>query len=153
MKLVIQKVKQARVEVEHKVAGSIGIGYMILVGMEVGDSVLDIEKASEKVSKLRIFEDEEGKMNLDIHKVKGSILSISQFTLAADTRKGNRPSFTSAMAADEADNLYELFNESLRKKGLVVETGIFQTHMNVIIDNDGPVTIVMVFKDGKVITV
>lgn len=153
MKLVIQKVKQARVEVEHKVAGSIGTGYMILVGMEVGDTVLDIEKASEKVSKLRIFEDEEGKMNLDIHEVKGSILSISQFTLAADTRKGNRPSFTSAMAADEADNLYELFNESLRKKGLVVETGIFQTHMNVIIDNDGPVTIVMVFKDGKVITV
>ena len=152
MKLVIQKSKKAHVEVDNKIVGAIDSGYVIFVGIEVGDTVQDVIKAADKVSKLRIFEDEEGKMNLDIHDKKGSILSISQFTLSADTRKGNRPSFISAMAADEAEDLYQKFNSKLRSKGLIVETGIFQTHMNVVLDNDGPVTIIMMLKDGKVIT-
>ncbi len=153
MKLVIQKVKEARVEVENEVVGSIGTGFMILVGIEVDDTLEDVEKAAKKVSGLRIFDDLDGKMNLDIHEASGSVLSISQFTLSADMRKGNRPSFISAMPAVEADALYESFNESLRECGLHVESGIFQTHMNVILNNDGPVTVIMVVKDGRVITV
>lgn len=151
MKLVIQKVKEARVEVDDKIVGQIDHGFMILVGIEDGDTEADIFKAADKVSKLRIFEDEEGKMNRDIHDVSGSILSISQFTLSADMRKGNRPSFISAMNAQDADVLYNLFNESLRSKDIRVETGIFQTHMNVILNNDGPVSVIMLLKDGKVL--
>lgn len=151
MKLVIQRVKSARVEVEGTVSGSIQQGYMILVGIEEGDAEKDVVKAADKVSGLRVFDDAEGKMNLDISSVNGSILSVSQFTLSADVRKGNRPSFITAMGAQDADALYQRFNDELRAKGLVVETGVFQTHMNVFIDNDGPVTIIMTLKDGKVL--
>lgn len=151
MKLVIQRVKSARVEVEGTVSGSIKQGYMILVGIEEGDTEKDVVKAADKVSGLRVFDDAEGKMNLDISSVNGSILSVSQFTLSADVRKGNRPSFITAMGAQDADALYQRFNDELRAKGLVVETGVFQTHMNVFIDNDGPVTIIMTLKDGKVL--
>lgn len=151
MKLVIQRVKSARVEVEGTVSGSIKQGYMILVGIEEGDAEKDVVKAADKVSGLRVFDDAEGKMNLDISSVNGSILSVSQFTLSADVRKGNRPSFITAMGAQDADALYQRFNDELRAKGLVVETGVFQTHMNVFIDNDGPVTIIMTLKDGKVL--
>lgn len=151
MKLVIQRVKSARVEVEGTVSGSIQQGYMILVGIEEGDAEKDVVKAADKVSGLRVFDDTEGKMNLDISSVNGSILSVSQFTLSADVRKGNRPSFITAMGAQDADALYQRFNDELRAKGLVVETGVFQTHMNVFIDNDGPVTIIMTLKDGKVL--
>ena len=151
MKVVIQKVKEAKVVVEDKIVGSIDHGFVLLVGIETTDTLQDIEKAADKISKIRLFDDEDGKINLSIQDVKGSILSISQFTLAADIRKGNRPSFIGAMAQYKAQEYYELFNEALRKEGIDVQTGVFQTQMNVILDNDGPVSIVMEVKDGKVL--
>lgn len=151
MKLVIQKVCDAHVIVDQKTVGAIGHGYMILVGIEAEDTLVDVKKAADKVASLRIFEDEDGKMNLSIHDVSGQILSISQFTLCADVRKGNRPSFTKAMSAQEADHLYEAFNTELRNHKIHVESGIFQTHMNVVLNNDGPISIIMAIKDGKVL--
>ncbi len=151
MKIVIQKVKNAKVVVESQIEGEIALGYCLLVGIENGDTTLDIEKAAAKISTLRLFEDENNKINLSIKDVNGSILSISQFTLAGDIRKGNRPSFTNAMAPEAANNLYEKFNDSLRKEGIEVQTGLFQRHMNVILDNDGPITMILCVKDGKVL--
>lgn len=153
MKLVIQRVKEASVTVEGVVQGSIDSGLMILVGIENEDSMADIELAARKVANMRIFDDAQGVMNQSIVDVKGAILSISQFTLAADVKKGNRPSYSKAMAAQEADDLYQQFNHCLEDYGISVETGIFQTHMNVKLDNDGPVTIVMMIKDGKIVSV
>ena len=151
MKIVIQKVKQASVVVEEKIVGEIGHGYVLLVGIEVDDTIQDVERAVQKITNLRIFDDQEGKINLSIKDVGGDILSISQFTLAADCRKGNRPSFINAMNQTEANELYQIFNDKLRDNGFKVETGIFQKHMNVILDNDGPMTIVLNIKEGKVI--
>lgn len=151
MKVLIQKVKQASVDVENIPYNSIRKGLVLFVGIEDGDSEKDLIKASDKISKLRIFEDEEQKMNRSIQDVGGSILSISQFTLAADCRKGNRPSFIKAMSAEQANGYFEKFNELLRKKKIEVKTGKFQTHMNVKLNNDGPVTIFMEVKDGKVL--
>lgn len=151
MKIVIQKVKQAKVVVEEIIVGEIGHGYVLLVGIEVDDTIQDIERAVQKITNLRIFDDQEGKINLSIKDVGGDILSISQFTLAADCRKGNRPSFINAMNQTEANELYQIFNDKLRDNGFKVETGIFQEHMNVILDNDGPMTIVLNIKEGKVI--
>lgn len=151
MKIVIQKVKQAKVVVEEMIVGEIGHGYVLLVGIEVDDTIQDVERAVQKITNLRIFDDQEGKINLSIKDVGGDILSISQFTLAADCRKGNRPSFINAMNQTEANELYQIFNDKLRDNGFKVETGIFQKHMNVILDNDGPMTIVLNIKEGKVI--
>lgn len=150
MKIVIQRVLEAKVEVDQKVVGKIEHGLMILVGIEAGDTKNDIALAARKLSAMRIFDDSEGVMNLSIKDVGGSILSISQFTLAADIRKGNRPSYSKAMSADEADMLYEQLNQTLREDGIHVETGRFQTHMNVSLNNDGPVSIIMILKDGKI---
>ena len=151
MKILIQKVKNAAVDVDNIPYNSINEGFLLFVGIEDGDSEKDLFKASDKIAKLRIFEDEYGKMNRSIQDVGGEILSISQFTLAADCRKGNRPSFTEAMSADSANAYFEKFNELLRKHKIEVRTGKFQTHMNVKLDNDGPVTIFMEVKDGKVL--
>lgn len=151
MKIVIQKVKEGHVIVEDKTIGSIGVGYVLLVGIESTDTEIDLKKAADKIVKLRLFDDEAGKINLSIEDVKGSILSISQFTLAADIRKGNRPSFIGAMEPQQAHVYYEKFNEYLRAYGIPVETGVFQAMMNVRLDNDGPVSIVMEVKDGKVL--
>lgn len=151
MKILIQKVKNAAVDVDNIPYNSINEGFLLFVGIEDGDSEKDLLKASDKISKLRIFEDAAGKMNRSIQDVGGEILSISQFTLAADCRKGNRPSFTDAMSADSANEYFEKFNELLRKHKIEVKTGKFQTHMNVKLDNDGPVTIFMEVKDGKVL--
>ncbi len=150
MKVVIQKVKNAQVDVEGSKHASIGKGFVLLVGFEDGDSQEDIEKAADKISKMRIFEDDEGKMNLNIQDAQGEILSISQFTLSADVRKGNRPSFTDAMAAEKADEYFNDFNHALKNRGLKVQTGVFQSHMNVHLNNDGPVTIILKVKDGRV---
>ena len=150
MKIVIQRVLEAKVEVDQQVVGKIEHGLMILVGIEAGDTKNDIALAARKLSAMRIFDDSEGVMNLSIKDVGGSILSISQFTLAADIRKGNRPSYSKAMSADEADMLYEQLNQTLREDGIHVETGRFQTHMNVSLNNDGPVSIIMILKDGKI---
>ena len=151
MKVVIQKVRSARVEVNNEIHNEIAHGFLILVGIEAEDSDEDLKKAAQKISSMRIFPDQEGKMNLDIKQVKGEVLSISQFTLAADCRKGNRPSFTKAMKPVQAKEQFEKFNQYLSQNELVVKDGIFQEHMNVILNNDGPTTIILNIRDGKVI--
>ena len=142
MKIVLQKVKKASVSVDNKIVGSIDKGYCLLVGVHKESTEEDAKYLAKKISQARLFEDENDKINLSLKDVGGSILSVSQFTLYADTKKGNRPSFTSAAGAEKANELYEKFNEYLREEGVKVETGIFQTMMEVNIVNDGPVTIV-----------
>ena len=142
MKIILQKVKKASVSVNNKVVGSIDKGYCLLVGVHKESTEEDAKYLAKKVAQARLFEDENDKINLSLKDVGGSILSVSQFTLYADTKKGNRPSFTSAAGAEKANELYEKFNEYLREEGVKVETGIFQTMMEVNIVNDGPVTIV-----------
>ena len=142
MKIVLQKVKKASVSVDNKVVGSIDKGYCLLVGVHKESTEEDAKYLAKKISQARLFEDENDKINLSLKDVGGSILSVSQFTLYADTKKGNRPSFTSAAGVEKANELYEKFNEYLREEGVKVETGIFQTMMEVNIVNDGPVTIV-----------
>lgn len=143
MRIVIQRAKEARVEVSNKVVGSIKKGYLLLVGLGLKDNKEIVQKMADKVIALRIFEDENQKMNLSLKDVDGEILSISQFTLYADCSEGRRPSFVNALKADQAKELYEYFNECLRKSGASVETGIFQAEMQVFLDNDGPVTIIL----------
>ena len=142
MKIVLQKVKKASVSVDNKIVGSIDKGYCLLVGVHKESTEEDAKYLAKKISQARLFEDENDKINLSLKDVGGSILSVSQFTLYADTKKGNRPSFTSAAGAEKANELYEKFNEYLREEGVKVETGIFQTMMEVNIVNDGPITIV-----------
>lgn len=142
MKIVLQKVKKASVSVDNKIVGSIDKGYCLLVGVHKESTEEDAKYLARKVAQARLFEDENDKINLSLKDVGGSILSVSQFTLYADTKKGNRPSFTSAAGAEKANELYEKFNEYLKEEGVTVETGIFQTMMEVNIVNDGPVTIV-----------
>lgn len=142
MKIILQKVKKASVSVNNKVVGSIDKGYCLLVGVHKESTEEDAKYLAKKIAQARLFEDENDKLNLSLKDVGGSILSVSQFTLYADTKKGNRPSFTSAAGAEKANELYEKFNEFLREEGVTVETGIFQTMMEVNIVNDGPVTIV-----------
>lgn len=143
MKVVIQRVSQAEVVIEKKSVGKIERGLLILVGIHEEDTLEDVAYLVHKISKLRVFEDETGKMNLGIQEVKGSILSVSQFTLYADTKKGNRPSFIEAARPQKAIPLYELFNQQLRDLAIPVETGEFGADMAVSLVNDGPVTIIM----------
>lgn len=147
MKLVIQRVKHASCTVDNNITGKCEKGYMILVGIGQDDTKEIVEKMASKVSKLRNFEDENGKINLSIHDVEGTILSISQFTLYADLSKGNRPSFVNAKNGQEAKELYLYFNECLRKENLHVEEGIFGADMKIDLLNDGPVTIIMDSKE------
>lgn len=147
MKLVIQRVENANCKVNENITGIIDTGYMILVGLGLNDDKDVVAKMAEKVNKLRIFSDENGKINLSIHDVKGKILSISQFTLYADCAKGNRPSFTNALGGQEAKELYLYFNECLRKLGIEVEEGIFGADMKIALVNDGPVTIILDSED------
>ena len=141
MKVVLQRVNHAKVT-SDKVNNQIKKGFLLLVGLEEGDQLEDVERIALKISKTRLFEDENGKLNLDIKQVSGSILSISQFTLAANTKKGNRPSFTNAMEPNLAKEYYEKFNEIIREQGISVLEGDFGNHMNIELDNDGPVTII-----------
>ena len=147
MRLVVQRVREASCTVEDRITGSIGKGFMVLVGIGLDDDKAVAEKMAAKLAKLRVFEDENERMNLSLYDVGGDILSISQFTLYADASKGNRPSFTSAMKGEEAKALYEYFNECLRKLDLRVETGIFGADMAVRLWNDGPVTIILDSKE------
>ncbi len=142
MKVVLQRSKNSKVTINNKLNGKIDKGYVLLVGFTDGDNEEIIDKMIKKIINLRVFEDENEKMNLSILDIGGSILSISQFTLYADSTKGNRPSFIKAMNPTEASKLYDLFNEKLRKF-INVETGIFGSDMKVEIYNDGPVTIVL----------
>ncbi len=141
MKIVLQRVKRASVTINNQIHGKIGRGYLLLVGVSDADGDEQINYLAHKIEKLRIFEDDNDKLNLDIHAVDGAILSVSQFTLYADTKKGNRPSFTKAGQPDHASDIYDKFNERLRQAGLRVETGIFGADMLVDLQNDGPVTI------------
>ena len=147
MKLIIQRVSNANCKVDGNITGEIENGYMILVGFGLNDNSQIVEKMAEKVSKLRIFEDEQGKINKSIFDVNGKILSISQFTLYADCAKGNRPSFTNALGGDKAIDLYKYFNACLRKLNLQVEEGIFGADMKINLLNDGPVTIILDSED------
>ena len=142
MRVVVQRVKSASVKVSQRVVGSIEIGLLILVGFTNGDSIKDVNYFINKLLNLRIFDDNNGIMNRSIIDVDGSILSVSQFTLYADTSKGNRPSYTNALKSDEAIVLYNLFNEELEKH-IRVEKGLFGAEMEVSLINDGPVTIVL----------
>ena len=143
MKTVIQRVENASVSIAGKVHGRIDRGYMILVGIQDEDSSLTVNKMADKIANLRIFEDENGKMNLNLDQAHGAILSISQFTLYADCRKGNRPSFDAAGEPVHAKEMYLLFNKDMREKGFQVEEGIFGADMKVELLNDGPVTIIL----------
>ena len=143
MRAVIQRVSQAKVVVDENTVGQIGKGFMILLGVHEQDTQADVDYLVGKISKLRVFEDDQPKMNRSIIDVGGEILSISQFTLFADTKKGNRPSFVQAAKPDTAIPLYEAFNEGLRQVGIPVETGIFGADMKCHLVNDGPVTIII----------
>ncbi|MDN6722901.1 MAG: D-aminoacyl-tRNA deacylase, partial [Tetragenococcus halophilus] len=141
MRAVVQRVKSAHVTINDKIVGEIDQGFMILLGIHEEDSQDDVEYLVKKIAKLRVFEDENGKLNLSIDAVGGSILSVSQFTLYADTKKGNRPSFIKAARPEIAVPLYETFNDGLSQQGIPVVTGEFGADMQISLVNDGPVTI------------
>ncbi len=144
MRAVVQRVKNSSVSVDGEIKGSVGKGYNVLLGVMDGDTDAQAELLASKIAKLRVFEDENGKMNKSVLDIGGEILVVSQFTLCADIKKGNRPSFTDSAPPTEADRLYRFFCECLRNNGVSkVETGVFAADMLVEINNDGPVTIVM----------
>ena len=148
MRCVVQRVSRASVTVEGKTTGEVEKGYMVLVGVEQGDGEADMRYCAEKVAGLRVFEDGEGKMNLSVKDVGGAVLAVSQFTLLGDALHGRRPSFSNAARPEEANALYEDFCQALRAAGIRVETGVFQTHMEVSLVNDGPVTILLDSRKG-----
>jgi D-tyrosyl-tRNA(Tyr) deacylase len=143
MRVVLQRVREARVEVDGGVVGSIGVGLVVLLGIARTDTRADAEYLVDKVVGLRIFPDEAGKMNRSVREAGGSLLVVSQFTLYGDCRKGRRPSFDLAAAPDQARALYEYFLEAVRARGIPVQAGIFQAMMALHLINDGPVTIIL----------
>lgn len=143
MKVVLQKAKQASVTVDGQIVGQINRGYVLLVGITASDTKEQVEALANKIVKLRIWEDEEEKMNRSIVDEQGAILSISQFTLYANTKKGNRPSFTETARPEIAEPLWQEFNDTLRRLGMHVETGIFGAMMDVQLTNIGPTTILL----------
>lgn len=143
MRAIIQKVREASVEVENEKVSEIGPGFMVLLGVKDTDDKDDLAYIKKKISNLRIFEDDDEKMNLSLKDVGGEILVVSQFTLYGDARKGNRPSFTKSAKADKAKEYYEILIDELKDEGFNVKTGVFQTHMQVSLTNDGPVTIIL----------
>ncbi len=151
MKLVIQRSKEAHVKVADEITGQINSGLVVLVGITHDDTEADLDVLIQKMINLRIFPDESNKLNLSLVDTKGSILSISQFTLYADVKKGRRPNFTQAAKPEKANELYELFNEKLRQENIHVETGEFGAMMDVSLVNDGPVTITLESVAGKII--
>jgi D-tyrosyl-tRNA(Tyr) deacylase len=143
VRAVIQRVTEARVTVEHEVVGQIGPGLCILLGVSKKDVEEHAKSLADKIKNLRIFEDDQGRMNRSIIDIAGEALVVSQFTLYGDCRKGNRPSLSDAAPADQADKLYHFFTQRLRDAGLKVATGRFQAHMKVSLVNDGPVTFIL----------
>ena len=143
MRAVLQRVTRSKVVVDGEIVGSIGKGLNVLLGISKDDTMEDIPYLKDKIINLRIFEDEEGKMNRSLLDVGGEILLISQFTLYGDCRKGRRPNFMDALGGDEAKKIYDEFVKSLKETGIKVETGIFGAHMDVSIENDGPVTLIV----------
>lgn len=143
MRAIIQKVTSASVKVENELISEIGNGYMVLLAVKENDDKDDLSYIKRKISNLRIFEDNEGKMNLSLKDTGGEILLVSQFTLYGDARKGNRPSFTESAGLEKANNYYEKLRDELIDEGFNVKTGKFQAHMEVSLVNDGPVTIIL----------
>ena len=143
MKLLIQRVKKASVTVDEKIVGKIDKGLLVFLGVTHDDNEEKVDYLVKKICNLRIFEDENEKMNLSVKDVNGSLLIVSQFTLYADTSSGNRPSFTNAAKPEFADKLYKSFKQKCKNCGLEVQSGIFGANMQVELNNDGPVTIVM----------
>jgi D-aminoacyl-tRNA deacylase len=143
MRAVIQRVTKASVEVEEKIIGEIASGVLVLLGVSDGDQTTDADYLADKIINLRIFNDEQGKMNLSLMDRGGAMLVVSQFTLLGDARKGRRPSYIEAATPEQANLLYEYFVAQVRSKGIQVETGIFQATMQVSLINDGPVTILL----------
>lgn len=149
MKVILQKVSKAEVKSQN-IQNEINKGFVLFVGIGENSTYKDAEVIAKKIAKTRIFEDEQKKMNLDIHQVGGEILSISQFTIYASVKKGNRPGFSDAMSPEEANKIYKYFNEQLETYGLVIKTGEFGAHMDVSLTNDGPITIIFESKDGMI---
>lgn len=147
MKLVIQCVSEASCVIDNKEYSSIKRGYMLLVGIDINDTDETVVKMANKLIKLRINKDENDKINLSIKDINGEVLSISQFTLLANTKKSNRPGFENAKKGEEANRLYELFNSLLKKEGIVVKTGVFGADMKIHLVNDGPITITLDSKE------
>lgn len=143
MRAVVQRVKEAGVKVNEAYTGRIGKGYLVFLGVEQGDTDQDLQYLAEKIVYLRIFEDDWGKLNRSILDIGGSVLLVSQFTLLGDCRRGRRPSFSQAAAPEIAQRLYEDFGAHLQAQGLIVEYGVFQSHMEVELVNDGPVTLLL----------
>lgn len=143
MKIVLQRVSYGSVTVDEKMVGEINKGFVLLFGVGQNDSEKNADFLADKCLNLRVFEDEQGKMNLSINDIKGEILVVSQFTLYGDTKKGRRPSFIDAAPPEKADNLYNYFVNKLKDSGLKIETGIFRADMKVQINNDGPVTFIL----------
>lgn len=150
MKIVVQRVKEASVSNEN-IENKIKKGYCLFVGVSKTSTEADILTLAKKIVNARLFEDNDGKLNLNIQQVEGEILSISQFTLYADVRKGNRPGFSYSMPPEQANEYYEMFNDALRSYGINVLTGEFGTDMLVNIANDGPVTVIYESQDGKIV--
>ena len=143
MRAVVQRVSRSSVTVDENTVGKIGKGLMVLLGVEHDDGIDDVKWLVDKITNLRIFEDEDGKMNKSLLDIDGDLLAVSQFTLMGDCRKGRRPSFSNAARPDQANTLYEDFVSLASEKGIKVETGQFQAHMMVDIMNDGPVTLLV----------
>ena len=143
MRCVVQRVKEASVSIDGEVVGRCGKGYMILIGVHADDTEKDLKYMTDKVPKLRVFEDENGKMNRSILDIGGEILAISQFTLYGDARGGNRPSFITAARPEKASPMYDQLADSWRAQGIHVEKGVFGADMQVSLINDGPVTILL----------
>lgn len=143
MKIVVQRVSKAEVKINDKIVGKANKGLLLFVGFSKEDEEEDLKYFADKILNLRIFEDISGKMNLSVSEINGDILSVSQFTLYGDIKKGRRPSFIEAAEPEKANKLYEKFNDQLKKSGLNIETGIFGGDMKVSLINDGPVTILM----------
>jgi D-tyrosyl-tRNA(Tyr) deacylase len=143
MKVVIQKVKNASVKVNNKIVGEIEKGLLLFTGFETNDTCEHCKYAAKKITNLRVFEDENKKMNLSVKEVKGKLLAVSQFTLAGSIKKGRRPSFDNAMEPEKAKQLFQTFVELLKQQELDVQTGIFQEYMEVSLTNDGPVTFIL----------
>jgi len=143
VRVVLQRVKEASVTVDQKIIGQIKQGFLLLVGVTHEDTIDQVNWLADKIAGLRVFEDEEERMNRSLQDVDGQILSVSQFTLYGDVKKGRRPAFTEAAKPDVANELYEAFNERLRAQGLTVETGQFGAMMDIALINDGPVTLIL----------
>lgn len=143
MRAVVQRVSSAKVSVDGDIKGEIGRGLCVLLAASRTDGEAEVEWMAEKITGLRIFEDDQGKMNLSLADVGGSVLAVSQFTLYGDCRKGRRPSFIAAGEPEEANRLYEAFKKAVAARGIKVESGVFQAHMLVEIANDGPVTLIL----------